>query len=65
MSSPKEMLCMWKAVEVLCKSKDIGFSLLNPQSHWPFKLKLLQEGGSWYLLLTLTKLYCVCILLFP
>lgn len=36
MSSSKEMLCMWKAVEVLCKSKDIGFSQ-NPQSCWPFK----------------------------
>lgn len=46
MSSPKEMLCMWRAVEVLCKSKDMGFNLLNPQNCWPFMLKLLQEGGS-------------------
>lgn len=58
--SPKEMLCTLKAIEVFGKSREIGFSLLNPQSCWAFKLKLLQEGGTSCLLLTQMKHYCLC-----
>lgn len=58
--SPKEMLCTLKAIEVFGESREIGFSLLNPQSCWAFKLKLLQEGGTSCLLLTQMKHYCLC-----